>query len=99
MEHECVASKPRCDRLTPSEKLTARKNAGFELPGLRVVAHWDGRRPGGHACVVLTQRAQTARFSGRMGCSQAGGRGSQVRTSGHSHHVYAETGVIPRYRA
>src|SRR6266850_2752503 len=60
------------------------------------IAFIHRRRPGGHARVVLTQRAQPAMFSGRTCRSQAGCRGSQVHASRHSHHACAETGAVPQ---
>ena len=48
---------------------------------------------------ILTQRAQAALFSGRTECSQAECRGSQVRTSRHSHHVCAAIGMVLRLGA
>src|SRR5215510_7568731 len=72
------------------------------LPGVgwlgssRSLAFLHRRRPGGHVRVVLTKRAQTAMFSGRTGCSQAGCPGSQVCTSRYSHQVCAETDAVLR---
>ena len=43
---------------------------------------------------ILTKRAQTARFSGRTGCAQAGCGGSQARASPYSHHVCVEIGMV-----
>jgi hypothetical protein len=47
-----------------------------------------------HARVILTERVQAARFSGRTGCSQAEGRGSQVRAACHSHYACAAIGPV-----
>src|SRR5262249_12475603 len=60
------------------------------------VAFLARRRPGGHVRVVLTERAQTALFSGRTGWCQAGCPGSQVCTSRYSHQVCAETDAVLR---
>jgi hypothetical protein len=63
---------------------------------------WDGKRPGGHAPVSFSPSVRRWRGSqvGRDVLTQhAECGGSQVGTSPHSHHVCAETGVVPRYRA
>jgi hypothetical protein len=70
----------------------------FESRGvgsLRPVCRPPHRRPSS----ILIKRAQHARFSGRMCCSQAGCGGSQVRASPYSHQACAEIAVVPRYRA
>jgi len=48
---------------------------------------------------ILNKRAQTALFAGRTCGSQAGGHGSQVYISRHSHHACAEICTVRRYRA
>jgi hypothetical protein len=48
---------------------------------------------------IRTKRAQTARFAGRTCGSQAGGLGSQVYISRHSHHACAEICTVRRHRA
>src|SRR5262245_24018873 len=57
------------------------------------------RRPDGHTCFILTQRAQKAMFSGRTCGSQARCGGSQVYTSRYSHQACAETDAVLRYGA
>jgi hypothetical protein len=46
--------------------------------------------------LIRTERAQTARFSGGTGCSQAGYGGSQARASPHSHQACAAIGPVLR---
>jgi hypothetical protein len=109
-----VARRLTADRFGPLHvdyTLQRRHQVAFLRPGTRLISGclglaWGGdvaflarRRPGGHAWVVLTKRAQNMMFSGRTECSQARYGSSQVRTSRHSHQACAGIDAVPRYRA
>jgi len=81
------------------ERVASWSTNGCHMATLTLYTSLHRRRPGGHAWVILAERAQAARFSGRPWCSQAGGRGSQVRVARHSHHACAEICPVLRQGA